>query len=69
MNNTQIEQRIINPPSGLAILIILIALSLLSIAAFVYGLAMGNILILRSSLGIRMLLTFFRMEINDPVSM
>ena len=46
MNNTQIEQRIINPPSGLAILIILIALSLLSIAAFVYGLAMGNILIL-----------------------
>ena len=46
MDNTHIEQKILNPPSGIVMLIVFIALSVFSVLGFVVGLAMGGFLLI-----------------------
>lgn len=48
-NNTEIEERILRPFSGMAMLVILVLLILASIAGFLVGIATGGILLLAAS--------------------
>ena len=48
-NNTEIEERILKPFSGMAMLVILVLLILASIAGFLVGIATGGILLLAAS--------------------
>lgn len=49
-NNTEIEEKILKPFSGMAMLIILILLILASIAGFIMGIATGGIFLLAASI-------------------